>query len=70
VPVAENVTLAIELVNERRNNIHWGEYADAVSDIYAHAESLDSKLDTILDYEDGRLRFERLELQSVFTLGE
>jgi len=70
VPVAENVTLAIELVNERRNNIHWSEYADAVSYVYAHAEALHSKLDTILDYEDARLRFERLEVQPAFTLAD
>lgn len=70
VPVAQNLTQAIELVNERRTSVHWGEYGDAVSDIYAHAEALHAKLDTILYYEDARLRFDRLELQPAFTMGE
>lgn len=63
VPVAENLTQAIELLNERRTNIHWGEYGEAVSDIYAHADALHTKLDTILDYQDARLRFDPLEGQ-------
>ena len=63
VSVAESLTQAIELVNENRNNVHWGEYCDAVSNIYAHADALHAKLDTILDYEDAQMRFEILELQ-------
>ena len=70
VPVAQSLTEAIELVNERRTNVHWGEYTDAVSDIYAHVGALHTKLDIILDYEDARLRFDRLELQPAFTIGE
>jgi septal ring factor EnvC (AmiA/AmiB activator) len=70
VPVAENLTLAIELLNERRTNVHLGEYGDAAGDIYAQAEALHTKLDGILDYEDARLRFKRLELQPAFTMGE
>jgi DNA-binding transcriptional regulator YbjK len=70
VPVAQNLTQAIELVNDRRTNVHWGEYGDAVSDIYVHADALHTKLDTILDYEDARLRFDRLELQPAFMTAE
>jgi hypothetical protein len=69
VSVAQNVTQAIELVNEDRKNVHWGEYAEAVSNIYDHADALHGKLDTILDHEDARMdyenarmRFETLEL--------
>jgi hypothetical protein len=40
VSVAQNVTQAIELVNENRNSVQWGEYGDTVSDIYAHADAL------------------------------
>ena len=76
VSIAQNVTQAIELVNEDRNNVHWGEYAEAVSNIYDHADALHGKLDTILDYEnaktdyeDARLRFESLELQPSSTGG-
>jgi len=70
VPVAENLTQAIDLVNERRTNVHWGEYGDAVSEIYAQADALHTKLDTFLDYEDARLRFDRLELRPAFIVGE
>jgi septal ring factor EnvC (AmiA/AmiB activator) len=70
VPVAETLTQAIELVNERRTNVHWDGYGDAVNEIYAHADALHTKLDTILDYEDARLRFDRLELQPAFIGGE
>jgi septal ring factor EnvC (AmiA/AmiB activator) len=63
VSVAQNLTEAIELVKENRNNVHWAEYAEAVNNIYAHADALHTKLDTILDYENAQLRFDSLELQ-------
>jgi hypothetical protein len=69
VSVAQNLTQAIELVNENRNSIQWGEYGDSVSDIYAHADALHTKLDTILDYEKVRLRFDRLEVEPSPTGG-
>jgi hypothetical protein len=65
VSVAQYLTQAIELVNENRNSVQWEEYGEAVSNIYDHAEALHSKLDTILDYEDAKLRFDRLELQPI-----
>jgi len=70
VPVAHNLTKAIELVNENRSNVHRGEYGDTVSDIYAHAETLHTKLDTIIDYHNARMRFDRLELQPALTSSE
>ena len=63
VLVAQHLTQAIELVNENSNNIHWGEYAVAVSNIYDHANALHTKLVTILDYEEARMRLDGLELQ-------
>ncbi len=63
VSVAESLTQAIELVNENRKNVHWGEYGDAVSNIYAHADALHAKLETILDYENAQMRLDSLELQ-------
>jgi len=69
VSVAENLTQAIELVNENRSNVHWGEYAEAVSDLYAHADALHTKLDTILDYEDAQMRLDSLELQPTASGG-
>lgn len=70
VPVAQNLTDAIELVNEDRRSVHGNEYDEAVSDLYTHAEALHTKLDTILDYENARMRFDRLELQPSFSSGE
>jgi hypothetical protein len=40
VPFADSLTQAIGLVNENRRNVHWGEYAEAVNDTYAHADAL------------------------------
>ena len=65
VSVAQNLTQAIKLVNVDRNNVLWGEYGETVSDIYTHADAMHTKLDTILDFENARVRFDRLELQSV-----
>jgi septal ring factor EnvC (AmiA/AmiB activator) len=69
VSVAHNLTQAIELVNENRNNVHWGEYGEAVSNLYAHADALHTKLDTILDYENAKVRLDRLELQPALAGG-
>jgi len=69
VSVAQNLTQAIELVRENRNNVLWGEYGEAVSNIYAHADALHTKLDTIFDYENARIRFDSLELQPTSTGG-
>jgi len=63
VSVAQNLTQAIELVNERRSNVHWGEYGEAVSNIYDHADALHTKLDTILDHENARVHLDGLEIQ-------
>ncbi len=63
VSVAQHVTQAIELVNENRRNVHSTEYREAVSSIYAHADALHAKLDTVLDFENAKLRLDALELQ-------
>jgi septal ring factor EnvC (AmiA/AmiB activator) len=67
--VADNVTRAIRLLNGDRNSVHGMEYAEAVNDIYSHADALHSKLDTILDYDASRMRLESLNLQPVLTEG-
>lgn len=64
VSVAQNLTQAITLVNENRNNINRNEYADAVSNIHAHADALYNKTDTILDYEEAAVRLNKLALRS------
>jgi molecular chaperone GrpE (heat shock protein) len=62
VAVADNLTRAIQLVNENRNSIYGPEYAEAVNEIYSHVDALHDKLDTILDYDASRMRLERLNL--------
>ena len=69
VSVAQNLRQAINLVQEDRNSIYWGEYGEAVSNIYAHADALHTKIDTILDYENARLRFDNLEADAVSAGG-
>ena len=69
VSVAENLTQAIELVNENRSNVYWGEYGEAVSNLYTQADALHAKLDTILDYEKARTRLDSLELQPIASGG-
>ncbi|HXY49929.1 MAG TPA: hypothetical protein VEI01_10800 [Terriglobales bacterium] len=69
VAVAQNLTRAIELVRENRDNVHSIEYAEAGDNIYAHANELHTKVDAILDYAASKMRLDRLELQPVSTLG-
>jgi len=63
VGAAQNLTQAIEMVNEDRSSIIRTDYVEAVRNIYEHADSLYEKVDTILDYEAARMRFDNLELQ-------
>lgn len=64
VSVASNLTEAIELVNENRRNVYWGDYGEAVEAVYSHADALHTKLDTILKYEKDKMRMDNLELQT------
>jgi hypothetical protein len=61
--IAQNLTAAIESINESRPNIHSTEYAEAVDSVYAHTDELHTKVDTILDYDAARTRLDKLELQ-------
>jgi len=69
VSVAQNLTEAINLVQEDRNSVYSAEYGEAVSKIYAHADALHTKIDTILDYENARLRFDNLEADAASAGG-
>ena len=61
--VAQSTTQAIELLRDNRASVRFTEYGDVVSDLYDHAEALHTKLDTIIDFENARLRLDALELQ-------
>jgi hypothetical protein len=63
VSIAQSTTRAIELLNNQRRNIHFPEYGEVASDIYDHADTLHTKLDAILDFEDAKVRLDELELQ-------
>jgi uncharacterized coiled-coil DUF342 family protein len=67
--IAQNLTFAIESVNENRPNVHSMEYAEAVDSLYAHADNLHTKVDTILDYDAARTRLDKLEPQSEANQG-
>lgn len=67
VTVAENLEQAIELIREDRNNVYWNDYAETVNNMQDHAESLYTKLDTILDYEYAKAQLDGLELQPAST---
>jgi hypothetical protein len=69
VSVAQNLTKAINLVEEDRNSVYWSEYGEAVSKIDAHAAALHTTIDTVLDYENARLRFHNLEADAVSAGG-
>jgi len=59
---AQSLTRAMEMMNEQRQIIHHEGYIDTVRGLWMHSDSLSQKLDTILDYENSKLRFENLEL--------
>jgi DNA repair ATPase RecN len=63
VSIAQSTTRALELLKDNRGSIHFPEYGEAASDIYDHADTLHTKLDAILDFEDAKARLDELELQ-------
>jgi Spy/CpxP family protein refolding chaperone len=63
VSIAQSTTRAMELLKDNRGSIHFPEYGEAAGDIYDHADSLYTKLDAILDFENAKARLDELELQ-------
>ena len=59
---ANALTSAIELLNDRRNNIQYPGYREAVRTVSERAASLHQNLDAVLDYEAARSRLNSLEL--------
>ena len=62
VGVAQELTEAIDLVSADRKSVYWPPYSDTVTNIYNHATSLHETVDTILDYEQARIRLVELDL--------
>lgn len=69
VAIAQNTTRAIELLNENRGIVRFPEYREVVSDIYDQADTLHTKLDTILDLEKASGRLDALELEPMSSEG-
>jgi hypothetical protein len=69
VSIAQSTTRAIELLKDNRATVHFPEYGEAASDIYAHAEALHMKLDAVLDFESAKERLDALELQHLSSEG-
>jgi len=64
VGVAQEVTEAIDLLSEDRRSVYGPPYSDTVNNIYNHATSLHETVDTILDYEQARIRLLELDLST------
>ncbi len=62
VRVAGEVTRAIDLLSEDRNSVYWPPYADTVNSLHNHSTSLHETVTTILDYEQAKVRFSKLDL--------
>lgn len=64
VGVAEEVTRAIELLSDNRKNVYWLEYTETVNNLHSRAASLYETVDTIMDYENARIRLSNLDLST------
>jgi hypothetical protein len=66
---ANALTNAIELLNERRHNVYFGEYRDAVQTVSEQAASLHQTLDATLAYEAAKAKLNSLELSPAAEAG-
>ena len=64
VQTADALSNAIELLNDRRRNVYFSEYSEAVQTVTEQVNSLHDTLDAALKYEAAKDRFEGLELGS------
>jgi DNA repair ATPase RecN len=62
VGVAQEVTRAIDLLSEDRKSVYQPPYTDTVGNLYNHAASLYETVDSIMDYENARIRLLNLDL--------
>ena len=69
VAIAQSTTRAMEMLNENRSSTRFPQYAEVASDIYDHADTLRTKLNTILDFENSKGRLDALELQLMSSEG-
>lgn len=60
--MAEELTQALNLLSDDRRSVYRSPYIDMVSNLYSHAASLYETVDTIMDYENARIRLSNLDL--------
>ena len=64
VIVAQEVTRAIDLLSDDRQSVYQLPYSGTVSNLHNHASTLYETVDTIMDYEDARIRLVNLDLST------
>jgi hypothetical protein len=62
VATADALTNALDLLNERRHNVYFPEYREAVEAVSEQSSSLHQNLDAVLKYESAKARLDSLEL--------
>ena len=62
--MAEELSQAINLLSDDRKSVYRSPYTDRVSNLYSHAASLYETVDTIMDYENARVRLLNLDLST------
>lgn len=62
VATAGALTNALDLLNERRYNVYFPDYRDAVEAVSEKSTSLHQDLDAVLKYESAKARLDSLEL--------
>jgi|SRR5919108_1662927 hypothetical protein len=62
VQTANALTSAIELLNDRRHNVYFSGYRDAVRTVSEQSDSLHNVLDVVLKYEAAKARLDNLEI--------
>ena len=63
VQTAMSLTRAIDLLNDRRQNVYFSDYREQVQAVSEQSESLHELLDAVLKYEAAKARVEGLELE-------
>ena len=63
VQTAMSLTRAIELLNDRRQNVYFSAYREQVQTVSEQAESLHELLDAVVKYEAAKALVEGMELE-------
>lgn len=67
VATAQQLSQAIDLLSDNRRSVYFQPYSETVSNLSTHAASVYETVDTILDYENARMRLLDLDLSTSAT---